>query len=513
MLCKPRERACTNHARCPRPALLALRHWQRRFAGASFGILVLAHASAGFASDNLWLVTRVDVNAAKPDEVEASNQLPQLLRSRGLDVLDGPGASSEFERRHSRTPRELSAKESADLDTSLRKLADELASENLEHAQELQTEIDALSPDIRDQLNHETQRARRRFHNCLLTAHLFSKGGFQNEASEQIRKCARDFPGLEPEQSPYLPDSIRKFFGHAHEELERIRPSTVHVDLENYSVKDCRARVNGIDRGPTPATVDEVRTQRVRIQVDCGKRPGRIYDVALEPGDNSFRIDPDLDRAVQANPALGLSYPNTQTAANNRLLHSLRLARAVGATYVLQIYGGELHRIDVATRRDTIVGELTTPLEQLVDSVFTSPETAHPSESNVLATSASDSRPSTPYATVGWIAAGAAALAGVGVFIAWRVREDAVNKFNDNSRADPCAGPFANDPRDCPGFIKNADSAENTMRILGFTGIALAGVATTFFVLDATHGSSESRAARSCGPGPGELGVACRMAF
>jgi hypothetical protein len=481
--------------------------------GASFSFLVLAHASAGLASDNLWLVTRIDVNAAKPDEVEAAGKLPQLLRSRGLDVLDGPGASSEFERRHSRTPRELSAKESADLDTSLRKLADELASENLEHAQELQKEIDALSPDTRDQLNHETQRARRRFHICLLTAHLFSKGGFQNEATDQVRKCARDFPGLEPEQSPYLPDSIRKFFAHAHEELERIRPSTVHVDLENYSVKDCRARVNGIDRGPTPATVDEVRTQRVRIQVDCGKQSGRIYDVAVEPGDNSFRIDPDLDRAVLTNPALGLKYTDRQTATNNRLLHTLRLARAVGAAYVLQIYNRELHRIDVATRRDTIVGELTTPLEQLVDAVFTAPETSHPSDSNVLATPARDSLPSTPYATIGWISAGAAALAYAGVFIAWRVREDAVNKFNDESRLEPCVSPFANDPRDCPGFIKQADSAQNTMRILGFTGIALTGLATTFFVLDATHDSTESQAARSCGPGPGELGVACRLAF
>lgn len=512
MLCNRRERAlaCTNHARLPRPRLFRLRGW---LAGAGFNILVLAHASAAFASDNLWLVTRVDVNSAKPDEVEASNKLPQLLRSRGLDVLDGPGASSEFERRHSRTPRELSAKESADLDTSLRKLADELASENLEHAQELQTEIDRLSPDIRDQLNHETQRARRRFHICLLTAHLFSKGGFQNEAFEQIRKCARDFPGLEPEQSPYLPDSIRKFFAHAHEELARIRPSTVHVDLENYSVKDCRARVNGLDRGPTPATVDEVRTQRVRIQVDCGKQPGRIYDVALEPGDNSFRIDPDLDRAVLTSPALGLKYAGTQAASNSRLLHSLRLARAVGAAYVLQIYNRELHRIDVATRRDTIVGELTTPLDQLVDSVFTLPQASHASESNLVATSASDSRPSAPYATIGWISAGAAALAGVGVFIAWRVREDAVNEFNDDNRDPLCNTRFALQPRDCPGLLKEADSAQNTMRILGFTGIALAGLATTLFVLDATQDSAESAAARSCGAGPGELGVACRLAF
>jgi hypothetical protein len=131
----------------------------------------------------------------------------------------------------------------------------------------------------------------------------------------------------------------------------------------------------------------------------------------------------------------------------------------------------------------------------------------------VLATAPSASRPSTPFATLGWVSAGAAALAGVGVLIAWRVREGAVGKFNDDHRTEPCTTPFAHMPVDCPGLIGQMDSALNTMRILGFTGIALAGVATTFFVLDATHESQESRAARSCGPGPGELGVACRIAF
>jgi hypothetical protein len=503
MLCNRRDRAvrCIDRARSRQLSKLAL---------VSSTALLLAHTESALAADNLWLVMRVDVGAEQPDEVEASRQLPQLLRSRGLDVLDGPGASSEFERRHSRTSRALSDKQSAELDAALRKLADELSSENLEHAQELQADIDELSPDIRDQLNHETQRARRRFHICLLTAHLFSKGGFQNEASEQIRKCARDFPGLEPEQSPYLPDSIRKFFTHAHEELSRIRPSSVHVDLENYSVKDCRARLNGIDRGPIPATVDEVRTQRVRIQVDCGQQAGRIYDVALQPGDNSFRIDPVLDRAVLTTPALGLKYPDSQIATNNRMIHTLRLARAVGAAYVLEVYAGEVRRIDVATRRDTVIGEVSDSLDVTVDRILTTPETAH-TEYNSVALSTSDSRPTSPYVTAGWVTAGAAALAGVGVFIAWRVREGYVGKFNDEKN---CSSRFATQQLEkCPGFLHDADNAEDAMRVLSFAGVALAGAAATLFVIDATQDNPPEHATRSCGPGPGELGVSCRLAF
>ncbi|HKP57056.1 MAG TPA: hypothetical protein VJV78_10060 [Polyangiales bacterium] len=480
---------------------------------AFFFILALACAEASSASaESLWLVTRVDVGEPKPQELNASRKLGQLLRARGLDVLDGASAASEFERKHSRTPHDLPPEEIAKLDAQLRKLADDLASENLPQAQQSLGEMGMLSPDIRDQLNHETQRARRRFHICLLAAHLISKEGSKAEASEQVLKCARDFPGLEPEQSPYLPESIRAFFAHVHQELENVRPSTVHVEVENSGDPGCRARLNGIDRGPTPATIEEVRTERVRIQVDCGKQDGRIYDVALSPGDNSFRIDPELDRAVQTQPALGLRYADAQAAANNRMLHSLRLARAVGASHVLSIWNGELHHIDVESRRDTTVGRLSFPLEELVDSVMAPTEPGPPNNAQVLAPASSNSE-SSPFATLGWITSGAALLAGGGLIIAWQVREGAVEDFNDDG-PDGCMSPFSRtDPPHCADKLKSADATETAMWVLGFTGIGLATLAATFFILDAESGKPETHARQGCGMGPGDLGIACRVSF
>jgi hypothetical protein len=469
--------------------------------------------SAGASAETLWLVTRVDVGDPKPQEVNAAHKLGQLLRARGLDVLDGASAASEFERKHSRTPHELPPADIAKLDAALHTLADELASENLEQARQALADIEALSPDIRDQLNRDTARARRRFHICLLAAHLISKQGSKADASEQVRKCARDFPGLEPEQSPYLPDSIRTFFAHVHQELENTPPSTVHVDVENGQ-EGCRARVNGIDRGPTPATVEEVRSERVRIQVDCGTQDGRIYDVALQRGDNSFRIDPELDRAVQTQPALGLRYADAQAAANNRMLHNLRLARAVGASQVLSIWNGELHRIDVESRRDTLVGRLSFPLEELVDSMVAPVEPGQPSNPQLVAATPSEAK-SSIFATLGWITSGAALLAGGGVIIAWRVREGAVADFNhDDSVEGGCTSPFASEqPATCLDHLKAADSAETTMWALGFTGMGLAALATTFFILNAQSDRGEKQARRGCAPGPGELGVSCRLTF
>jgi hypothetical protein len=475
-----------------------------------FFAFTLFWSAGASASESLWLVTRVDVGEPQTQEVNAARKLGQLLRARGLDVLDGASAASEFERKHSRTPHELPPAEIAKLDAALRKLADELASENLEQARHALADVEALSPDIRDQLNHDTARARRRFHICLLAAHLISKEGSKSEASEQVRKCARDFPGLEPELSPYLPESIRTFFAHVHQQLESVRPATVHVDVENSGELGCRARVNGIDRGPTPATVDEVRTDRVRIQVDCGAQGGRIYDVALSPGDNSFRIDPELDRAVQTQPALSLGYPDAQSAANNRMLHNLRLARAVGASHVLSIWSGELHRIDVESRRDTTVGRLSFPLEELVDSVVTPAEPGM-TNAQVMAPVHSESNTSA-FATLGWITSGAALLAGGGVIIAWRMREGAVDAFNDEE-SNCTSRNSTEQPPSCPEHLADADSAETAMWVFGFTAMSLATAATTFFILDANGGTRETQARNSCGPGPGELGIACRMTF
>jgi len=255
------DAAPTAGSRRPRSRARALGRAALRLGTSAAALLpLLVQADPAQADDDLWLVTRVELGAARAEELEAAARLGPLLRARGLEVLDAASAAAEFERKHSRHATRLPPAEINELDAALRTLADDLASENLGAAEQALADIEALSPDIRDQLNHDQQRARRRFHICLLAAHLFSKEGYAVEASGQVRKCARDFPGLAPEQGPYLPDSIRTFFARADRELESIARASLHVELESADTDACRVRVNGIDRGPTPASMDDLRT-------------------------------------------------------------------------------------------------------------------------------------------------------------------------------------------------------------------------------------------------------------
>jgi hypothetical protein len=149
-----------------------------------------------------------------------------------------------------------------------------------------------------------------------------------------------------------------------------------------------------------------------------------------------------------------------------------------------------------------------------VDSLLDSSEHMQPNPSQSLAQAPTDSKSST-FTTLGWITAGATLAAGAGVFIAWRVREGAVGDFNEEDRLDGgCTSEHSLvQPPDCLEHLAAADSAESVMWVLGFTSMSLAALATTFFVLGAEDGHSEKQARRSCGPGPGELGIACRMTF
>jgi len=327
-----------------------------------------------------------------------------------------------------------------------------------------------------------------------------------------VRKCARDFPGFEPEEGPYLPDSIRAFFVRAREELQSIRPATLHIDIESGEGERCRARVNGIDKGPLPATVADVRADEVRVQVDCDKRVGRIYSEGIEAGDNVLRVDPRLDRAIDTTHALALRYPDALTARDSRVLHGVRLARVVGAEHVLELVNGTLHRIEVGAQAE--VGEVAldgVSIDDAVDQLLDiAPVQAAGNDGGDGGQRTDLSRPA-PYGTLGWVSIGAAVVSGAVTVVAWRVREGAAADFNDESCLSMAE---AGDTREevCRNSLDTVHSAETAMLVSGIAAGVFVGVAAVLFVLDANQPGIAS-AARHCGAGPGDVGVACGFTF
>jgi hypothetical protein len=482
-------------------------------------LVLLAFAATPVMAQDNWLVTEVRAGDASGNSSQTATRVAEILRSRGVPVIDNRSAASEIEHKHSRTPVRLQPEELERLDGALRTLADHLASENLPEARAALEKVERLTPDARDYLNRQVNRARRRFHTCLLAAHLFAKEGYDDDAFNQVRKCARDFPGFEPEEGEYMPDSIKSFFSRAREELQSIRPATIHVDVAPGSASSCRVRINGIDKGAVPARIADVRTEAVRAQLECDGRSGRIYNVPVRPGDNRLTLDPRLDRALDTSSALVLHYPDTREARQLRVEHGLAIARAVGASHMLEVFGGRLTRLDVASKSQ--VGEVDLTEVSLDSAVDTLIDARGGGSANVNTdiepyreADAGSGRPSV-LAPLAWISAGAAVLAGATTFVGWRVREAAAEDFNQETCLD------AEDPNrptratKCADSLSTVQTGEAVMVAAGISAGVFAGLATLFFVLDSSSGESAERAAlRSpCGSGPGEIGVACRVQF
>jgi hypothetical protein len=516
-----------------------------------FRALVLAAMFAPapvLADEPEWLVTEVDVGR-EPAVAASAVSVGDSLRRHGQVVIAGSAASKQFAREQSRSPVQLQSSEVEQFDRRLRALADHLASENLYDARLVMAELSDNSPDSLDYLNRQAERARRRYHGCLLMGQLLSKGGQEHESSDQLRSCARDFPGFEPERSPYLPESIRAYFERVLQKLRAIPASALRVEIvhERDHERDddtrdderCRALVNGIDKGAIPATVVNIRADAVRVQVECGDGPARIHDVALKPGKNTLVIDPVLDGAVNTRGALKLTYENPVRASQLVLDHSLAVAAAVGVEQMVLVMNGDLLRVDVATRRiaaraSLSAGTLDAVVSQLVEGAPTLGEVsaqgsaglagpasaagvgAQPPQADLEAIEKraapvrdEGSSGGGPYGTFAWISAGGAVAAGATALIAVVVREGHAKDYNAR---DACMVNPSTDP-ECVAHLQNFETANDVVVGAAVVGGGLAVLSVVFFLIDSDSTSSDARAQRSCGAGPGDVGVACTLRF
>ncbi|MBN1652850.1 MAG: hypothetical protein JXA30_03660 [Deltaproteobacteria bacterium] len=322
----------------------------RRLRLIAFGVIFcgfLSIPSTSIAQEPLWLVTQI--GSSVKAEREYAQRIVSLLRARDLEVIDPDRAASIFEHRHSKAPVSLPPDELEKLQRAIETLSHHLALENLAEAQQSLKVLKQLTPDVADYLNRKMVQAEELFQACLLTAHLLRKGGQREKAYQQIGDCVRTFPGFEPNKEDYPPHIISIFY-RAAAEIDATTPATVQISVT--SGEGCRARINGVDWGPTPTKVPGIRASQVRVQVECGESPGRIYTKQIQPGNNSFVFDPRFDQAVRSEGGLLLQYASAEESRKYRCEDTSRIADVVGARHVLQLdlQSQQLYRIDVASR-------------------------------------------------------------------------------------------------------------------------------------------------------------------
>jgi hypothetical protein len=312
--------------------------------------LVFSHFPfVALAQEAPWLVTQIGVSAKT--EREFAERIVALLREKQLEVIDPDRAASVFEHKHSKAPVLLPPSELEKLQQAIASLSHHLALENLAEAQQSLKVLKELTPDVADYLNRKMVQAEELFQACLLTAHLLRKGGRREKAYQQIGDCVRSFPGFEPNKEDYPPHIISIFY-RAAAEIDATTPATVQIGVS--SGDGCRARINGVDWGPTPTKVPGIRANQVRIQVECGVRPGRIYTKEIRPGNNRFVFDARFDQVVRTEGGLLLQYSNPDESQKYRVQDNSRIAEVVGAGQILQLdlQTQTLYRIDVASKRE-----------------------------------------------------------------------------------------------------------------------------------------------------------------
>jgi hypothetical protein len=341
----------------------------------TLAICVSETVSAQNARDDVWLVTAIDTKT-KPT-TDATNAAIAELRQMVPEVIDPHRAAALFEQMHSREALVLEATEVEKLQKALTSVIQHLAFENLAEALEALKELERLTPDVADYLNRKKARAERIFQACLLTAHLLRKEGDRDRAYKKVAECVRAFPGFKPDENRY-PDDIVALYQRAVAEISADEPSTVHI--QTPTDQKCRARINGIDWGSIPTSVPDVRCEQVRVQVDCGKKQGRIYRKELKPGDNEVVIDARFDQVVQTGSGLWLKYATAADSDAHRLQDNVTVARVIGARHVLQIDMStmRLYRIDIETEQYVAferlnLSTLRDAIARLIDAKVPSP--------------------------------------------------------------------------------------------------------------------------------------------
>jgi hypothetical protein len=212
-----------------------------------------------------------------------------------------------------------------------------------------------------------------------------------------------------------------------------------------------------------------------------------------------------------------LHYTDGVSARDQRVVHSTLLGRMVSASQVIQVTADRLYRIDVASQGEIAsapidarasLASLSGALGELLEA-----EAPSPQEGPAAAVEKdTGSRGPSPFGTLAWVSVGAAGAAAVTTIVAWQIREKAADDFNREDCVDSDDPERPTRAETCGNALDTVDSAETAMVVAGITGGVMLGLATVFFVLDATSGHGESSAS-PCGSGPGELGVQCRWAF
>lgn len=193
-------------------------------------------------------------------------------------------------------------------------------------------ELERLAAPVQDYLQRDGKRAELLFQACVLAGGLLLKAKQPTEAHEQMRSCARIYPGRKPQAAP----EVVTAFSEAASEVA----AEPHGALDVEGGEGCGVRLNGALVGTSPLHMEAVRVGTARVQLECGDAQGRIHGINISPGSNRVTIDPDFERALSTSDGLTLTYADDAARERAMRRHGQALGDILEAHVVLLVPTG-----------------------------------------------------------------------------------------------------------------------------------------------------------------------------
>ncbi len=312
-------------------------------------------------SDNQAPADQTPADQIPADQITDARAIVELaLRKTGYEVLENDRAARVFERIHSSEPVRLSPNEVEEAKERILAATRHLSYGEMEDATRELEAIGDLREAALEFLNRETELARSALDGCLTGARLLLQHQRDRQAFAHATDCHRSHPGISPHREQH-PSAVLKLFERAKTELRAVPPATVRVTTDRK--QPCDVRFNGIKVGRTPLELRRFRPGGTRIQVECGKRAGRVHRVSLHSGLNEIDVDMQVEHAIDTRGGLiSMRYQNLSEEDASMVHVAREVGRATGVTdvFLVRNLGAvksatdrmfEIHHIPVETGR------------------------------------------------------------------------------------------------------------------------------------------------------------------
>ena len=167
----------------------------------------------------------------------------------------------------------------------------------------------------------------------LMAAHAMMRSGQMDKATARVSEAIRSYPDRDLSMVEYGPELV-DFYRKVRRELSKQKRGVLKVETEPAG---CLVFVNERYVGLSPARVPDLYPGTYRVYVQKPSLRGRVHEVKVEGGEQQVRVDFELDRVLQTERTVGLSFGDAQEMEANEAADAAKVGRGVGASQVIVI--------------------------------------------------------------------------------------------------------------------------------------------------------------------------------